>query len=230
VALAEDHELLQALLADRSDESLRVSVAVRTQRGDSDYLDPAALEQLREARRVHRVAIQDQVRGSSEKPLFWIQQVSTHLLHPLARWVHHDPADLDRAALNLHDEEHEVPHRAGQADRLDGEEVARIQRFPMCLQEGLPRSGAAVAKSLGSAGVARRMRRAGVDDDGDEPEALAATCAHCGVVPSVWISGVLELDTWLAQGRPRLATALRPQRSAPAPSLLRYRLNCSRSD
>jgi hypothetical protein len=52
-------------------------------------------------------------------------------------------------------------------------------------------------------------RRAGVDGDGDEPEALPATCAHCGAAPSVWINGVLELDTWLAQAgpdwRPRFA-------------------------
>jgi predicted nuclease of predicted toxin-antitoxin system len=89
----------------------------------------------------------DEVRGLSQEPLVPVEQVATHLLHPLARRVHHDPADLNGAALDVHDEEHEVPHRTADAESLDREEIGRVECLPCAFRNAfqfrfLLRSGA----------------------------------------------------------------------------------------
>lgn len=78
-------------------------------------------------------------RRPSQEALFRVEQGAPHRLHPLSSRVHHDPADLDGAALDVHDDEDEVPHGTAKAERLDREEVARVKSPPVRLQERLPR-------------------------------------------------------------------------------------------
>src|ERR1039457_4763880 len=82
----------------------------------------------------------DQVLRASQKPILNVHQVPRHLFHPLLAWVDGYPGDLDDAALDLDDEEHQVPNRAEWAQGFHAEEVTGIKRVPVHLQELLPRS------------------------------------------------------------------------------------------
>lgn len=118
----------------RTNRSVRV--AVRALRGNPHDLHPGSLEYLREARHAHRVPILDEMRGLSQEAVLRVEKVAPNLLHPLACRVHHDPTDLDGAALDVHDEEHEMPYRTATAESLDREEVARVERLPVRLHRG----------------------------------------------------------------------------------------------
>jgi hypothetical protein len=82
----------------------------------------------------------DQVLGLPEKPVHPVGQVPRHLLHPVAVGIHTYPRDLHGTTLEGDDEEDHVADRSPKAEDLDAEEIARVQRVPVGLDELLPRS------------------------------------------------------------------------------------------
>jgi hypothetical protein len=126
VSFAEDDEVIQALSPDGRHEALRVWVAVRALRRNRDALHAVGFEPCRPRLGEHRIPIVDQAARLAQKPIHGVQQVPSHLLHPIPVRSDVDPCDLHRARLHLHDEEHHVADGAEHAEDLDTEEVARV--------------------------------------------------------------------------------------------------------
>lgn len=96
MALAENHEALQAFFADGSNKTLCARIAVGALGRNSHDLHAAPLEHPCEARRVHRVAVNDKMRGRAQESVFVIEKIPCHLHHPLANRFRDDATDLDR--------------------------------------------------------------------------------------------------------------------------------------
>jgi len=86
------------------------------------------------------LAVVDQVSCAAQESLLWVEDVSSNLRHPGLARIDADACDVHGTGLQLDDEEDEVPDRAKDAQRLDGEEVAGVERLPVAAEELLPRS------------------------------------------------------------------------------------------
>ena len=80
----------------------------------------------------------NQVCRVSKKSIFWIKQIAGHLQHPGTIWIDPHSGDMYSPGAKLDDKEHHVSDRAKHAQRLDGKEVARIERLPVAPNELLP--------------------------------------------------------------------------------------------
>src|SRR5881628_2487027 len=137
--LAEEDEVVQALVLDRFHEPLRVRIAVRAPGWDLHAGDAPRSQDIGERVREQRVSIVDQVFRLAEEAIDGVGQVARDLFHPLPGGIDSNPSYLDRASLDLQDEEDHVTDGAEDAENLDAEEVAGIQRLPVRLHEP-PRS------------------------------------------------------------------------------------------
>ena len=119
--------MIEALLADGTDESLGVGVEIRTPCGESDDVDPGVFEKSAEGGREDRVPVEDAEALGREEPVDLIEEVSTALHHP-------PPAGLvDDAGHVVTDESHEREH-------LDSEEVGGRDGLPTRPEGGVPPS------------------------------------------------------------------------------------------
>src|SRR5690349_14967909 len=80
----------------------------------------------------------NEVGGLTKEAVRRVEQIAGHLRHPGAVRVDSDSCDLYGARPELDDEEDHDADGAEDAQRLDGEEVAGIQRFPVARDELLP--------------------------------------------------------------------------------------------
>jgi len=80
----------------------------------------------------------DKIPGASQETLTGICQVPGDLLHPVAVRPPHNARDLDRAGLQIDDEQHEVANQAFGGEHINAEEIRRGDRAPMRLEERLP--------------------------------------------------------------------------------------------
>ena len=111
VPLAEDDELVEALVSDRFHETLRVRVAVGAVRRNRHALHAAARQQHRPRLGEHRVPIVDQVGGVAQESVHRIEQISRRLPHPIAVPSGANTCDRHSARLQLDHEEHHVADR-----------------------------------------------------------------------------------------------------------------------
>ena len=130
MALAEEDEVIQALMLDGLHESLGVWIAVWTLRRDLHAPDPFRFQDRRECLCEQGVSIVDEIARTAKKSIDWIDQVARDLLHPLPIGIDLNSRDLDRAGLDLDDEKDHVANRAEEPQSFDAEEVAGVQRVP----------------------------------------------------------------------------------------------------
>ena len=128
MSLAEEDEVVQALVLDRLHEPLRVRIAVRTPRRDLHAGDAPGSQDIGERLREQRVSIVDQEFCFAEEAVDGIGQVAGDLFHPLPGGIDLNPGYLDRAGSDLQDEEDHVSDRAEDAENLDAEEVTGYER------------------------------------------------------------------------------------------------------
>ncbi len=64
----------------------------------------------------------------------------SHLEHEVAVRIGYDAGDVDASSRELQEEQDVIGDEAPGPGHLDCEEVGSSQRFPVCLQEGAPRS------------------------------------------------------------------------------------------
>ena len=91
VALAKDHEVVEALRPDRANEALGVSVQVGAPPRQGYDRDARAVEQVLEGRRVERVPVEDQVGLPAQEALAGVYEVAADLEQPGAVGVLADP-------------------------------------------------------------------------------------------------------------------------------------------
>jgi hypothetical protein len=133
VAVAEDQEPVQALIANGADESLCVGVRLRRLHGRVDNLDSFAAEHLVESGGELAVAIVDQ----ETHPLKQVGEAEAARLldDPGSGRVRRAAGEVDASATELDEEQHV---EAMQRHRLDGEEVAGEQACRLASQKGRP--------------------------------------------------------------------------------------------
>jgi hypothetical protein len=138
MSLAEENEVVEALVLDRLHKPFRVRIAVGTFRRDLGADDAPRLQDRGERFREQRVSVVNQVLRSAEKSIDGVGQVTGDLLHPLSGGIDSNAGYLDGAGLDLDDEEDHVADRAEDAENLDAEEVAGVQSLPVRLHEAGP--------------------------------------------------------------------------------------------
>ena len=94
LSLAEEDHLVQTFGLDRSDESLRVWIQIRTSRGQLDHLHAGGLEDLCKTLREQWAAIMDQISLTLQKAFEGIGQIPSRLLHPWSIGFRHDASDF----------------------------------------------------------------------------------------------------------------------------------------
>src|ERR1019366_7662509 len=67
-----------------------------------------------------------------------VEQISGDLPHPIAVRSDVNTCDLHGARLQFHREEHHVPDRPEHPQRLDAEEIARVERLPVAFEKAAP--------------------------------------------------------------------------------------------
>lgn len=140
MSLAEDDEVIEALVPDSPHKSLRVGIAVRAARRNRDALDVARFQQLGPRLRIQWVSVVDQVARVAKKAIHWIEEIACYLHHP--RTIGTNPYSSDvhctRSKLD-HEEDHDT-NGSKRAESLDGQEVASIESLPVATEKLLPGS------------------------------------------------------------------------------------------
>jgi hypothetical protein len=80
----------------------------------------------------------DQVSGVAEEAVNRVEQIASNLHHPSTVRVDADASDVHGSRAKLHDEEDHVADGSKHTQRLDGEEIASVQRLPVAPEELLP--------------------------------------------------------------------------------------------
>jgi hypothetical protein len=113
------------------------------------------------------VAVLDQIRAASEKPVDDVREVPRDLSHPRSVRLVDDTGDMNAPGLQIDDEQHRVPHEATNRQRLDGEEVGRSDGSPMGSEKARPR--------IPLAALRRRLDALVVENalDGASPQLVA---------------------------------------------------------
>jgi hypothetical protein len=128
-------------------------VAIWTPRRNGHAGHAAGLEQHRPRFGEHRIPIVDQMARVSQKSVCRIEKISGNLFHPIAVRGDADPGDLHGAGIYAHDEEHHVADGPEHAQDFDAEEIARVQRLPVALEEVRPGPFAIALRRRLEAGV-----------------------------------------------------------------------------
>ena len=142
----EDDHSIKALRFDRSDETLSVSVQVRTFRWEFHTTDTSSRERRRKLRRVQRVTIMNEVTFLEEESVKAVCQIPRHLVHPGSIWFWSDACDLNPTRRELDGEKHHVANEAERRPYLHREEVAGRKGVPVITNELVPRS---LSRTLG---------------------------------------------------------------------------------
>ena len=139
VALVQDEQVIQALLARRPDPSLRHGVRVRSPVGGKDDLDVLGSEHGVKARGERRISVMDE-EADRQRPVLDLPTEMPRLLrHPGRGRMLSAAGEVDASRPKLDEEEHvDRP----QESRLNHEEVAGEQVLPMVTEEGTPCGGA----------------------------------------------------------------------------------------
>src|ERR1700723_2160086 len=138
MTLAERDDMPEALLLDRSNEPLGVSVEVRAVRRKAQQVHPRRLQGGPEVRGVEGIAIDDEVPEARQRTGRGVGEVAGDLRHPSAVGHAGDAGDVNASGLEVDDERHEVAHETPARERLDAEEVRRSNGTPVRLEKGLP--------------------------------------------------------------------------------------------
>jgi hypothetical protein len=109
MSFAQRHDPVHAFAFDREHESLGVCVQVRTSRWQQQRLYPCPAQHLPELLRIQRIPVQDQIALPAQESVVDVEQVTGHLLHPLAARIPRQPYHLDESAPDVDHEQHVVP-------------------------------------------------------------------------------------------------------------------------
>jgi hypothetical protein len=101
VALAEEHELVEALAFDGTNEALGVSVQAGTARGQADRGDAGGGEEGAELGSVERVAVEEQEALAREEAIHAVEKVPGDLQHPSPMGLVNQAVRLLQAAVPI---------------------------------------------------------------------------------------------------------------------------------
>jgi len=130
VMLAEDDEVVEALVSDGADEAFSEGIAVRAAAGDADAFCPVVAEHGAPSFGEKQVPIVDEVSGMAEEPVTAVEKVAGNLLHPRVIGGDTDTGDVNPAGLELHHEEDQLANGAEGAEGLDSEVSHTRRGYP----------------------------------------------------------------------------------------------------